>query len=88
MLLATACGGGQDLLPALTDESTCEEAREVVDRAIGEAQAFLGTDSTDLVRADEVIFALSAVDERSECFDAETVDQARGLRLSISATTG
>lgn len=84
-LLAGACGGGAGELPVLSDESTCEEVEALLDEAIGQARAYLGTDGADPLRADTLVLALSAADERPECVDEETATTARGLRTSIAS---
>lgn len=87
LLLVSAlagCGGGRDALPVLSDDSTCEEAVELVDEAIRRAQSYLARQADDALERDDIIFALSAAEERRECFDDEqTVQRATGLRLTL-----
>lgn len=83
MLALVACGG-RDPLPSLTDASTCADAQEVVEVALEEGRLYIGTDRDDPVLADEIIFALSAVDERPECFTDDDIAAARGLRATVN----
>ena len=86
-LLALACGG-REPLPALTDDATCAEAQAVLEVALEEGRTYVGTDRDDPVLADEIIFGLSAVDDRPECFDADAISSARGLRATVNDTLG
>ena len=82
-LLALACGG-REPLPALTDDATCAEAQAVLEVALEEGRTYVGTDRDDPVLADEIIFGLSAVDERPECFDADAIRPFRILQVTRS----
>lgn len=83
-VLVMACGSGDTLLPALTDDSTCEDAVTIVTTAIDEARSYVGTGRDDPALRDELVFALSAVDERPECVDEELTRQATGLRSTLN----
>lgn len=87
LLLLPACGGGPEPLPAVNDDSSCEEVAAVVEEAIDQGRLYLGTENDDLALGDQIVFALSAVDERPECVDQATADAARGLRLTIASTS-
>lgn len=82
--LMVACGSGDTLLPALTDDSTCEDAVAIVTTAIDEARSYVGTGRDDAALRDELVFALSAVDERPECVDEDLVRTATGLRSTLN----
>ena len=55
--LMVACGSGDTLLPALTDDSTCEDAVAIVTTAIDEARA-LYTRSAKLRRSTDIVAPL------------------------------
>lgn len=85
-LTASGCGGDEGLA-AVSDDSTCAEVVEIVDEAIAAARSYIARQASDPAEADEIVFALSGAEERSECLDEETVRRATGLRLTVVSSS-
>ncbi|MGI9017636.1 MAG: hypothetical protein ACR2HR_11140 [Euzebya sp.] len=87
-LVAMACGEEPDVVQAVTDDMDCAQVARVIEQAIERGTTYVGLEQSDAALADDLVFALSGVEERPECVPESVRSRANGLRFTITGTGG
>ena len=87
-VLLAGCGGGPEQIRGASDGMACSEVAEIIDEAMTRGQRFVAGQERDAGLAADLVFALSAAEERPECIDADVRRRAEGLRATLSGTSG